>query len=344
VTFVLPLLAQVLAADVPVEYGQEAASELVAAATVRPVSCGPATHGGAPSLWSRIGQSGSTLYCRLIAGGLARLQSDPAEALSMALRAETLRLDDGAATVLRARALAATGSYADAWAAFGVATAKLWQVGGPNALHELGMTALATGHYEEAAAAYRALVPRAALMGDELRRQKVHVEGALAVMHQGERGAAEAVSYLSELRRGSIFPGLGDYVVATFALALDRQGRSAESRGVVAESEGPWGLAATLEASLPEDLANAAAGRTNSSEADESGTNDRGSDLAQAAVVALSVTDLRALVAVLAEEVAPDLALQQWQSCLEAFTESAGPWVAHAENKIKLLRRKNVGW
>jgi hypothetical protein len=340
VTLILPLLLQALVRDVPTVHATEAPSDLVAAAKSRPAACGPASRDDASVLWSRVGPPGAAQYCRLVAGGLARLRTKPAEALAMAERAEKLRPGDTAATVLRARALAVRGAYAQAWAAFELVTAKHGQIDAPNALHDLGVTALATGHYERAAAAYRALLPRASLLGDELRRQKVHVEGALAVMHQGERGAAEAVSYLSELRRGSIFPGLGDYVVATLALALDRQGRNAEARGVVAESEGPWGLAAVLEASLPTDLGDAAADPGVAPTIREPESKTDASALASAAVVAVPVVDLRALVAMLAEEAAPELAAEQWESY--ARSSAQGPWAAHAEKKYHALQRKNV--
>ncbi|MBN1607434.1 MAG: hypothetical protein JW940_12420 [Polyangiaceae bacterium] len=326
-----PLVVQALALEVLPAHATEAPSDLVAAAQSRPAACGPALRDNAPVLWSQAAQPGGALYCRLVAGGLARLRTKPAETLRMAERAEKLRPGDTAASVLRARALAAAGSYGRAWEAFELVTAKRGRLDAPNVLHDYGVTALATGHYDRAADAYRALVPRASLLGDELQRQKVHVEGALAVMHRGERGAAEAVSFLSELRRGSIFPGLGDYVVATLGLALDRQGRSGEARGAVAESEGPWGLAAVLEASLPADLGEAAAAPTPDADA---------SDLASAAVIAVPVADLRALVAMLAEEAAPELAAEQWESYLQVSAQ--GPWAAHARTKQRALRRKNV--
>jgi tetratricopeptide (TPR) repeat protein len=341
VTLLFPLLVHALAREVTPSYSTEASSNLVAAATSRPAACGPASLDDAPVLWSRVGRPGGAAYCRLVAGGLARLRTEPAAALGMAERAEKVYPGGTAATLLRARALAALGAYGRAWAAFELVPDQHAHFDGPHPLRDLGVTALATGHYERAAAAYRALVPRASLLGDELQRQKVHVEGALAVMHQGARGAAEAVSYLSELRRGSIFPGLSDYVAATLALALDRQGRSAEARGAVAASEGPWGLAAVLEASLPIDLGDDAVESKDGVSADRTARKIDASKLASAAVIAVSVTDLRSLVAVLAEETAPELAAEQWDSYIRSSAQ--GPWLAHAEKRLQALRRKNAG-
>lgn len=338
---VLPLLALAAAHDASAAHGLEAVSELVAAATVRPAICVPMSGGDAYSLWSRIGYPGGALYCKLIAGGMAHLRAEPAVALAMASRAERLRPTDTAAPLLVARALAAMGAYDDAWAHFAQVMAKRGQVEGPNALHDLGVTALATGHYEDAAKAYRMLVPRAALLGDELRRQKANVEGAVVLMHQGERGVAEAGSYLTELRRGSIWPGLGDYVVAALGLALDREGRSAEARGVIAEAEGPWGLATVLEASLPADTRTRTAPPTDVADTGQPGSGSRASLLATAAVVALTVTDLRAMVAVLAEAVEPEFAAQQWEDYLREPPEAVGPWALHAERKLHALRRKS---
>ena len=299
--------------------------EAVAAVSNRPAVCRGAEP--LPSwLWQVAGRPKLAAYCGQLAWGYARLGWEPSEAVEAAEHALGLRPGDGAAMLLRARALGALGARDEAWKAFEGARRALGLIESPKALHEYAVLALATGHAEEASAAYRTLVPRASLLDDESLRQRAHIEGAIAVMHDGQRGAVEAVSYLTEIRRGAVLPGLEDYVAAALALALDRQGRASEARGVLVETDGPWALEDVLEAA---ELPGASAGTG----------PEGGSRLVAAAPIAVTVSDLIALTAILSEASDPALAQQRWQDYLEGPDPAVAPWRRHAEAKLSGLRR-----
>jgi hypothetical protein len=145
-------------------------------------------------------------------------------------------------------------------------------------------------------------------------------------MHDGPRGAVEAVSYLTEIRRRAVLPGLEDYVAGALALALDRQDRASEARGVLADTGGPWALEEVLEAAgLPGGQAGAG--------------SDRASRLASAAPIAVTVSDLRAMTAMLAEVGDGDLAVEEWELYLQGPAQVVAPWRRHAEAKLRRLRR-----
>jgi hypothetical protein len=184
----------------------------------------------------------------------------------------------------------------------------------PGALHDFAVSALRTGHREEAVSSFRALAPRAGLLGDGLERQRVYVEAAAVVMTTGEPGLNEAVGYLSEARRKGNRPGFGEYVLGMLALALDRQGRSEEARGVVAEARGAWSLV-------------------------------RGAGTAPAAGAPRGVSpelpegEEHAVIAMLAEKDAPDLARERWQSFLDS-PSGKGPWAEHGKKRLEALKAR----
>lgn len=315
--------------------------ELEAAADVsgRPDVCRSAESAPWSWLWQVSGRPNLAKYCNYLAIGSARLAAHPEYAAGLADSALAILPGDGAATLLRARALCAAGK-AGCWETFRAARRTLGVIESPRALREFAIAALATGHEGDAIEAYRALVTRSFLLGDELSRQRSHIEGALVVMHQGPRGAVEAVSYLTEVRRGAVLPGLGDYLAGALALALDRQGRVSEAQGVLAETTGPWDLLETFgqgEIDAGTDRARLSqhdAGRT------EAGALATGR--LASAPIAVTVADLTALTAILAETADAAVALEQWQSYL-GLGRVPSAWRAHAEAKVQKFKRMGAG-
>ena len=289
-----------------------------AAASPRPRECtGTSPHGAERTVWDRARRPRLATFCDSLAQGYARLAQAPSEAQRAAQRAEKALPGRAAPLVLEARALVALGRDADAWKLFGDARKRdRRSVETPGALHALAVAAVRTKNQAEAVRAYRALAPRAGLLGDGFERQRVYVEAAATVMTVGEGGLDEAIGYLAEARRRRSRPGFGDYVLGTLALALDRQGRNEEARGVAAEAGGPWYLERASAA--PE-------------------ADPKARTLAPNARPVLPDGELDAIVAMLAEREAPELARERWQAFLDG-PAGKGPWAEHAKRKLAALR------
>lgn len=290
-----------------------------AAASPRPRECsGTSERGAERTLWDRARQPRLATYCDSLAAGYARLARAPEEALRAAQRANEALPGRAAPLVLEARALVALGRDADAHQRFGAARQRdRRSVESPGALHDLAVAALRTGKRDDAVRAFRALAPRAGLLGDGFERQRVYVEAAAAVMMLGSEGLDEAIGYLAEARRKGSRPGFGDYVLGALALALDRQGRSEEARGVAAEAGGAWYLA-----------------RQTSTDDD---ARARRRPLVARALPVLPAGELDAIVAMLAEREDPELARERWQALLGG-AGGKGPWAEHAKKKLEALR------
>lgn len=304
------LLAQ-MASGAPHPPPRQPSLRTAAAASPRPAMCvagRAATGGERDTLWDRARQPGLLVWCRALARGYARLSRSPAQALVAAQEAERAVPGHPGPAVLSARALLAQGDAAAAYKQFARALSlSRRSVEEPAALHDLAVAAELTGHTQEALGAFRALVPRAGLLDDGQRRQRVYVAAASLVMATGEAGLNEAIGYLGEARRRGSPPGFTAVVLAELALALDRQGRTDEARGVVAEAGGPWALA-QLAAAKP---------------------GGRGR---RALLPVLPPGELEAMVAILAEHDDPELARDQWEASIAANPK--GVWADYARNKL----------
>jgi hypothetical protein len=163
---------------------------------------------------------------------------------------------------------------------------------------------MATGHHREGLAAYRALVPRVALLDEGTLRQRIYVEAAMLAMWLGPAGLNEALGYLGEARSRDLPVGQERSVLAALALALDRQGRRAEAEGVLREVGGALDV---------QELANGAHR------------------------LALPPGELLALSAIVVERRDPSRAASEWQQLVDA--QPSSPWVAHAKARIAALSR-----
>lgn len=292
------------AAPVGMDAGQKLGADLSAAraASPRPPACvADGSRATGRTHWERAQNPRVGAFCDALALGYAQLSRAPDKALAAAARARALAPDSAAPWVLEARALVGAGRPREAFALFSKARALDKQaLAEPAALHDLALSAIAAGEHAEAVAAYRALVPRAGMLADARRRQRVYLEGAMAVMRHDAQALDEALGYLGEARRLRGLPGLSDVVLGATALTLDRQGRHDEARGVAAEVRGPLGVARLAESPNASALATLADG------------------------------ELAAIAAMLAERGHPDVAKRLWK----AFSSSASPgspWQAHAK-------------
>lgn len=277
------------------------------AASPRPTECAPeGPVGESRSAWDGARRPRLRAYCDALARGYAELFRAPARAAASAARARELSPGSVAPLVLEARALVGSGREKEAWPVFLRARSlDKASLGEPAALHDFALAALASGEHAEAVAAYRALVPRAALLADPRRRQRVYLEAAMTVLRQEAATLDEALGYLGEARRLRGLPGLSDVVLGATALTLDRQGRSEEARGVAAEARGALGVAKLA------------------------GARDR------ERVVALPEGELSAVAAMLAERAHPELARKLWRVFVESPDSARSPWLAHAKKKAE---------
>ena len=274
-----------------------------AAASPRPAECRLGTPRTASELWSRARVPELGRFCDALARGYARLARSPRDALAQADKAERALPGRVATWVLRGRAQFALGNAAQAWPDL----ARAWKTSprsldAPGALHDLGRAALATGHYAEALAPYRALVPRAALLDSETVRQRIYVEAAVHAMWAGPAGLNEALGYVSEARGAVGTPGFETLVLAAQALILDRQGRKNEAEGVLREVRGAFDVAALA----------------------------RGVHAPH-----LPPGELLALSAIVVGRKEPGRAAAEWREL--AAKHAASPWVAHARAKAGAL-------
>jgi hypothetical protein len=215
--------------------------------------------------------------------------------------------------VLGARARVRRGALMEAWALFERARALSPRgLDAPAALHDFAVSALGSGHPAEALAAYRALVPRADLLGDQWEELAIFVEAAALTESLSKDALAEAIGYLTEARRRSTLPGIGDAVLSALALALDRAGRSAEAASVARDASGPAWLESERVAQV--------SGKPS-------------------LLPVLPPNEIDAMIAILAEENDHELALDRWQSYLESPAGKSGPFAVHARVHQELFAR-----
>jgi tetratricopeptide (TPR) repeat protein len=246
-----------LAAAVLVPLAPPASGELVAAAaaTGRPPECRPlqgsAMSSAEGAIWNQARRPELRRYCHLVARAQARLDSDPAAAQVAAKEAAKLLPRRAAPLVVQAQAAFARGKAREALTAFDKALAlDPRSVEQPRALHDLARTRLLLGRHADALASYRVLVPRAALMPSRAQRARVlleaaHVAMTLATSSDAPRQLDEALAYLREAARDP-HPSHRRMVTLSFALALDRAGRSEQAEALLAELPRAGGAALAL--------------------------------------------------------------------------------------------------
>ncbi len=180
-------------------------------------------------------------HCRALARGYAELRRSPSRALIAAKEANRALPGQVAPMVLSGRALSALGKYQQAHSRFATALSRdRRSLEEPAALLAFGQSAQRAGKSKDAIDAYRALVPRIALLERPWQRQRAAIEAGFMAMDAGQ--LAQAIGVLTEARRRENVPGLSNVVSAALALALDRHGSSEEARGVAQEVGGAASL------------------------------------------------------------------------------------------------------
>lgn len=287
--------------------------ELVSVARVsaRPPECGGGTR-AAPTRWDRARVPGLDRYCDALARGYAALGTFPKVALDAASLADGILPGRAAPPILSARAHAASGESAEAWADFERAVALSPRgIESPQALHDFAVAALRTGHREAAIGAYRVLVPRVALLDNLGEGVHVLLEAGVLWMSLGPEHLPEAIGYLGEARRRAKPFGVDDEVLGALALAESRSGHDGEALSVAEEASGPW----RLEGERP------SAARRNAAE--------------------VPAHELTAVIALLAEGRDCELAVQKWEAFLAGEAGKNGPFALHARNHRDALRGGN---
>jgi len=227
----------------PPRASEVAALRTFAAASPRPAPCRPALLLDESGLWERTRGGVTERYCAFLAFGYARLRSDPDAALEFARRAEKLYPKLAEPRVLLGRALLRKSDFAGAYAALAPSVSDAGRpLGDVAALRELGVAALLSGRLPEAAAAYRALIPRVAFTSDPTLIRVATLEAASVLALDGPAGLADAILYLSEARRAPSVPGLDDIATALLALCLDRAGNGEQAQILARSLDGGFAL------------------------------------------------------------------------------------------------------
>lgn len=282
----------------------------------RPTECRTSGPDRAFTFWDRARDPRLARYCNLLAKGYARLETDAADALKAARQARELEPTRSAPRLLEARALVGQGRMADAFQVF----QQVLKQGSPPELSPAGLYAYAvaavgSGQVEQGLSAYRRVVPMASLLTGAGASERVYVEAAVLVMRQGPTHLQEAVAYLNEARRQNADLALRPFVLAALALALDRQGRHEEARGVAREAHGHTAL--LTEAAAPPGTGAPAPGQPPS----------------RVRLPRVDPVELVAMAAMLAAADDAELARQFWKDFVERAPANH-PWLAHARGKL----------
>jgi tetratricopeptide (TPR) repeat protein len=268
----------------------------------RPAECGVQEGFKAANKWERAKEPSLQSYCTLLASGTAKLVNGGAlarEVPAIADDADKLLPGRAAPSVLKGRALLKLGKPADALAALKEArTRDDRALDDPVALLAWARANARTGHFDEAAQAYRAALPRTSALSTA-ERSTASFEAGMIVMAQGPKAIDDAVAMLRQARREAQDSMQVASVVA-LALALDRSGQKDEAKAVLAERIRSDAKPILADARIADALADAGVGHE--------------SDALLA--TALEVTD-------------PAAARDVWRRYVEG-AGGKGPWADHA--------------
>lgn len=314
----------------------------------RPSECRTGGPDRAYTFWDRARDPRLSKYCNLLAKGYARLESDAAQALEAARRAGSLEPARSAPRLLEARALVAQGRMAEAFRTFQevLTQAKAPELGStarsgdlaPAGLYDYAVAAVGSGQVEQGLAAYRRVVPMASLLTGPGATERVYVEAAVLVMRQGPAQLPEAVAYLNEARRQNTDLALRPFVLSALALALDRQGRHEEARGVARDTHGHSALLMDAAAREVGETPRALPGTevlpgTGALPADTPAASKPVSEQARVPLPRIDPVELLAMAAMLAAIEDAELAREYWKEFVER-APADHPWLTHARAKL----------
>lgn len=205
--------------------------------SARPAECAGLDGFRTANVWERAKEPQLRRYCDLLASGTAKLVGDgplAKDVLAIADDADRLLSGRAAPSVLRGRALLRLGKPQAALDAFKEAVKRDDRaLDDPVALLAWARANARTRHFDEAAQAYRAALPRTSALAAQ-DRAAASFEAGMIVMAQGPNGVDAAVAMLKQARRDSQ-DALQVASVVGLALALDRAGLRDEAKAVLAE-------------------------------------------------------------------------------------------------------------
>jgi tetratricopeptide (TPR) repeat protein len=208
----------------------------VAWSSGRPPECGE-PGGRAANVWERAKSPELRRYCDLVASASSKLAGTAAmakAALESAREAEGVLPGHAAPLVLEGRALVALGQLDDALRALERGKARDPRaLDDPLALLAYGRVLARTKRADDAAEAYRALLPRVSALS-AAERAAAEVEAGLVAMKRGAGGLDEAAAALREGAREAQDETQA-VATLTLALALDRRGDVDESHALLVE-------------------------------------------------------------------------------------------------------------
>lgn len=207
----------------------------------RPLECGLADGFKAANPWERAKEPNLRRYCDLLASGTAKLVGAGSTVLvkevpAIADEADKLLPGRASSSVLKGRAFLRMNQAEDARAALAEAKRRDDRaLDDPVALLAWARANARTGHLPEAAAAYRAALPRTSALSAQ-ERSAAAFEAGMTVMMQGKSagGVDDAIAMFRQARKDAQ-DSLQIAAAVALALALDRSGQKEEGRAVLAD-------------------------------------------------------------------------------------------------------------
>lgn len=215
------------------------ASSQGAFGTARPSECGLSEGFRNANAWERAKEPNLRKYCDLLASGTAKLVGSGASVLvkevpAIADEADKLLPNRAAPSVLKGRALLRMGRAEEALAVLGEAKRRDERaLDDPVALLAWARANARTKHLPEAAAAYRAALPRTSALSAQ-ERSSAAFEAGMTVMALGAAGLDDAIAMFRQARRDAQ-DAMQLACVAALALGLDRAGQREEAKAVLVE-------------------------------------------------------------------------------------------------------------
>lgn len=280
----------------------------------RPLECGSQDGNRGHNRWERAKEPNLGRYCALLASGTSKLVSEGAllrDVPAIADEAEKLLPNRAAPAVLRGRALLRLGQPAEARKALEHARARDARAfDDPAALLAWARANGRMGQLAEATRAYRTVLPRTSVlsMAD---RASAAFEAGLLLMASGPKDIDGCIAMLRQAQHQSQ-DALRFAAHIAVALALQRSGKDAEVRGILAEHLGEDAVPLLKDAGVREALA-------------DSGVAYESDSLL---AVAQTLTD-------------PAAARESWQKYLDG-PGGKGPWADHARASLRALSARAV--
>jgi tetratricopeptide (TPR) repeat protein len=208
--------------------------------TARPLECGLADGFKAANPWERAKEPNLRRYCDLLASGTSKLVGSGSAVLvkevpSIADEADKLLPGRASPSVLKGRAFLRMNQPGEALKALEEAKKRDDRaLDDPVALLAWARANARTGRRPEAAAAYRAALPRTSALSAQ-ERSAAAFEAGMTVMMQGKAGAIDDAVAMFRQARKDAQDSLQVASVVALALALDRAGQKDEGKAALGD-------------------------------------------------------------------------------------------------------------